>query len=270
MKQYFFLSGLPRAGSTLLSTLLNQNPEIYASTNSPVCGTIANVVKEVQLSEQYRAFPRPEVLPALSLGVLNSYYQDISQPFIVDKSREWASPEHYGLLKEYLPYQPKIIVLVRDVLEILASFVALANKSPAGESSLDKQITTAEFHFYRPIDDIRCDFLMKPKGLIDSAMYGVANALSNYSSGDFLLIEYNDLVSSPTQTMSSIYSFFDLPEFSHNFSSIESTMVEDDSVYGLVGMHDVRSTLSKSETDKMSLSSYVQNKYSGLEFWSTK
>ena len=32
-----FLAGLPRTGSTVLSAVLSQNPDIYAGTNSPVC-----------------------------------------------------------------------------------------------------------------------------------------------------------------------------------------------------------------------------------------
>jgi len=36
MKTLFFLSGLPRSGSTLLGSLLNQHPEIYATPTSPL------------------------------------------------------------------------------------------------------------------------------------------------------------------------------------------------------------------------------------------
>ena len=34
MKQMFFLHGLPRAGNTLLGSLLNQNPKIAVTANS--------------------------------------------------------------------------------------------------------------------------------------------------------------------------------------------------------------------------------------------
>ena len=36
-KQFVFLSGLPRTGSTLLSAILSQNPKIYSEGNSAVC-----------------------------------------------------------------------------------------------------------------------------------------------------------------------------------------------------------------------------------------
>ena len=36
MKSYYFISGLPRSGSTLLSGILKQNPDFYADIASPV------------------------------------------------------------------------------------------------------------------------------------------------------------------------------------------------------------------------------------------
>ena len=36
-KEYLFLSGMYRSGNTLLSSILNQNPEIYSSPLSPLC-----------------------------------------------------------------------------------------------------------------------------------------------------------------------------------------------------------------------------------------
>ena len=36
MKNFIMLSGLPRSGSTVLSSLLNQHPDIFVSTTSPL------------------------------------------------------------------------------------------------------------------------------------------------------------------------------------------------------------------------------------------
>ena len=35
-----FLSSLPRSGSTLLASLLNQRPDVYASPTSNLCNTL--------------------------------------------------------------------------------------------------------------------------------------------------------------------------------------------------------------------------------------
>ena len=44
MKSYYFISGLPRSGSTLLSGILKQNPDFYADIASPVQGIATNTV----------------------------------------------------------------------------------------------------------------------------------------------------------------------------------------------------------------------------------
>ena len=51
-----FLAGLPRSGSTLLTKILNKNPNIFASTNSPLLDTI-HYTEEYLLhqSEQVKA-----------------------------------------------------------------------------------------------------------------------------------------------------------------------------------------------------------------------
>ena len=36
-RQFYFISGLPRTGTTALCAVLSQNPDIYAGPNSPVC-----------------------------------------------------------------------------------------------------------------------------------------------------------------------------------------------------------------------------------------
>ena len=44
MKQYYFISGLPRSGSTLLSGILKQNPHFYADIASPVEALTGNMI----------------------------------------------------------------------------------------------------------------------------------------------------------------------------------------------------------------------------------
>ena len=36
MSRYFYLTGMPRTGSTLLGSLLSQHPEFYVSATSPL------------------------------------------------------------------------------------------------------------------------------------------------------------------------------------------------------------------------------------------
>jgi len=80
------MSGLPRSGSTLISSILNQNSNIFSSPNSPICGMMFNLERSILASEQFNAYPKPSVLPKTIIGVLENYYSDINKPFIIDKS----------------------------------------------------------------------------------------------------------------------------------------------------------------------------------------
>lgn len=263
------MSGLPRSGSTLISSILNQNPEIHSSANSPMCGMMFNLERSILASEQYRAFPKPQVMPQTICGVLEGYYSDINKPNIIDKSREWSIQEHFGVLLRNLDYEPKVLMPVRNIHNILASFMMLQLKNPEAMSFIDQEIQARqEFNFYRDINDIRCDHLMRPKGLIDNCLYGIAFAMLPENRQYFHFIEYDDLVRDPKTTVEGIYDFLGLEKYDHDFSNIVNNVKEDDRVYGLNGMHDVRKEISYDSIDPSAvLSTYIMNKYAGLEFW---
>ena len=51
MHQYYFISGLPRSGSTLLSAILKQNPKFHADISSPlesITGTSIDIITDSQ------------------------------------------------------------------------------------------------------------------------------------------------------------------------------------------------------------------------------
>lgn len=269
MKKFSFLAGLPRSGSSLISSILNQNPNIYASSNSPMCGMAFNLERSIILSEQYNAFPKPKVLPNVISGLLENYYSDIDRPFIIDKSREWPIKEHFEVLLRNLSYEPKVILSVRNILDVLTSFITLINKNPNKENFIDREIQARqEFNFYRDINDIRCDHLMRPKGIIDNSLYGIAFAMLPENKKYFHIVEYDNLVYDTKNTIDKIYNFLELQKYDHDFNNIINITPEDDTIYGLDNMHEVRKNILKvSLRPEQVLSPYILNKYSGLEFW---
>lgn len=269
MKKFYFLSGLPRSGSTLISSILNQNNNIYSSPNSPICGMMFNLERSILASEQFNAFPKPQVLPKTIVGVLENYYSDINKDIVIDKSREWAIQEHFQVLLRNLEYPPKVILPVRNILEILASFINIVNKNPNTPNFIDQEIQSRqEFNLYRDVNDIRCDHLMRPKGLIDNALYGIAYAALKENQQYFHFVEYEDLVRNPKESIDGIYEFLGVEKFKHDFNNIVNTTPEDDKIYGLQNLHHVRPTISKQGIKiEEVLSPYILNKYRGLEFW---
>ena len=263
MKQFYFMSGLPRSGSTLLTALLNQNPNIHASTNSPLLDTI-HYTEEYLLknSEQYKANPKPECAHKVLSSIPNNYYFNTPENIIVDKSRGWVNQiEH---IKDYITKEPKIICPVRDIHDIISSFLYLIQKSNT-TSFIDKGLIEKNI----PItNDNRADYLMSSEGSIGLSYHALSEAYRKGNDKYLLLVDYDDLIKNSQQELNKIYDFLEIPKFTHNFDSVKTKEDEDDSVYQLEDMHTVRDKVEKIYRDNTKfLSKYILNKYKNMEFW---
>lgn len=263
MKTFYFLAGLPRSGSTLLSALLNQHPDIHASTNSPLLDTI-HYTEEYLLynSEQYRAHPKPECAHKVLSSIPHNYYFNTPEPIIIDKSRGWVNQIQH--IRDYITPNPKIICAVRNIQDIMVSFLTLIEKSNS-ISFIDQQIINQGLDL---TNDNRCDFLMSPSGIIGMSYHALFEAYRKGNEKYLLIVEYENLISHPQREMNRIHSFLNLPFYSYNFSNIQSKFDEKDEVYGLENMHYVRNKIQKIHRDNSKyLSNYVMNKYKQMEFW---
>ena len=266
MKQFYFMSGLPRSGSTLLTALLNQNPNIHASTNSPLLDTI-HYTEEYLLknSEQYKANPKPKCAHKVLSSIPYNYYFNTPENIIVDKSRGWVNQiEH---IKDYITKEPKIICPVRDIHDIISSFLYLIQKSST-TSFIDKGLIERNISI---TNDNRADYLMSSEGSIGLCYHALSEAYRKGNDKYLLLVDYDDLIKNPQQQLNRIYEFLEIPKFTHNFDSVKTKEDEDDSVYQLEDMHTVRDKVEKIHRDNTKfLSKYILNKYKNMEFWKNR
>jgi sulfotransferase len=219
------LSGLPRTGSTLLSAILSQNPEIHAEGNSAVCQLMWDMQQscEINAAQQLHANGRQADQDALVASIPAIYYRNVKTQHIVDKCRSWTLPDNMAMLRRYVTDDPKVIVLTRPIDEIVESFVRLREANGwTGDLSTDLTIPDSE--------------------PIMRSLNGVQWAQEN-NSGEFLFIEYSDILSDTTGVINQMYEFCGFDPFTHDLSNIINNHPEDDSVYGLLGQHDIRSTI---------------------------
>ena len=116
-----FLSGLPRTGSTLLSSILNQNPNVHAGANSPMCQLMWDMEQSCSYSEE-QVKNTLEVKPKIIKQIPKIFYDGIEKN-IVDKCRTWTLPGNLELINKYITKTPKIVVMVRPIVDIVKSFV---------------------------------------------------------------------------------------------------------------------------------------------------
>lgn len=224
IKQFVALSGLPRSGSTLLSAILHQNPDIYAEGNSAVCQLMWDMQQscETTSKEQLDANYRYDTAYQLVKAIPDIYYQNTTRPIVVDKCRSWTLSANQDLLRRYITDTPKTIVLTRPIDEIINSFASLYKLNN------------------KPFDASK--YLQEDSEPIMRSLRGVEWA-KQVNQGEFLFIDYAELVTDTNKVLNKIYSFIGAERFEHDLENVENTLPENDAVYGLLGMHDVRKTI---------------------------
>jgi sulfotransferase len=228
MNQLVALSGLPRTGSTLLTSILSQNPAIHAGQNSPLCQLAWDlaVSAEGAAAEQMRASNRD--VASVVRGFAKAFYANVSAPVVVDKCRSWTLEPNMNLLRMMTDI-PKVIVMVRPMQDVVASLVAARRK--AGW-----------------VGDIEAGIMRDGSEPVMRSLAGVQSALMT-DTGEFLFVQYDDLIDRPEQTVAGIYKFCGWTPFAHDFTNIVNLHPEPDDVYGIDGFHEVRPTLWRRHLD---------------------
>jgi sulfotransferase len=246
MKKFHFLCGLPRSGSTLLASIISQNPTLYASPNSPLVELLVNVRRHLRTTEQARAFMQPGQERDVLRGIMEGMYAFSTAPHVLDKSRAWPHPENVALLREMLPEEPKFIATVRGLPAVLASFIALIEKHPERRSFVDKNLAERGLPF---TTENRCEALFSPGGTVWEAWCSLKMAFDAGFAPLFHIVEYDELAARPQETLAGIYRFLGTPAYGHDLAHIKNKTPEDDAVYDLPGMHDVRPVLGKASPE---------------------
>lgn len=267
-KTYHFMAGLPRSGSTVLSAILNQHPDVYSSPQTDLIGMLYNLEREIPTYESYRAGLFYDGYVSVMKGMADNFYANIDKPVVIDKNRGWGTPYNFTELSGYLNPEGKVILTMRPILEVLASFIKVikeSEKTTKHVSYLNQNLWVTN---YRDQTDAIVDNLMIPNGEMDRAIFSIANLIKNHRDRVYV-VWFDDLIDFPQQTMSNIYDFLGIGSFEHNFNNIKEVDKQDDlNAFGIVGLHDVKKKLAKPKTDPSELlSDYVIQKYgNALDF----
>lgn len=270
MKKYYFMTGLPRTGSLLMSTILNQNKEIYASPLSNLANFLNETHMSIQDSEPFRLGVMLNQNESLLKRYIDAFYYENKEKIIIDKSRSWGNPYFIKLLSQSLSNNPKIICSIRPLKEVVSSFILAANENPM-ENFIDKEMIETDFlpYWRKPIDDARTDWLLRPGGMIDKSILSVHSALSEENSEIFYVYSYSNFVKNPQKILDDIYDFLDIPNFKHYFNDIKDAENHRDyEVLGMKNLHKIRNNLEiKSPKPEEILSDYALSRCEIEDFW---
>jgi sulfotransferase len=235
-----FISGLPRAGSTLLSALLRQNPRFSAGMTSPV-GSLVNAMLGVTSGRNESAvFIDNAQRRRLLRACFDAYYADIHPTHLVfDTNRQWTTK--LPALVELFP-RAKVICCVRNPAWVIDSIERLIRRNAFELSGI--------FSF-EPGGTVysRVDGLSKGDGMAGFAWNALREAVYGPQADRLVLVRYESLTTRPLDTLAAIYDAIGEPLFAHDPEHIEPVddMIEFDIRLGTPGLHHVDSAVRAQE-----------------------
>ena len=256
-KKIFFLAGFPRAGNTLLTSILNQNPDVCCTPNS----ITLEIMKDLFLlkrTDVFQNFPDEQSLNNVMDEVYNLYYKHWNYKYIIDRGPA-GTISNLMLLKKHFKQEIKVIFLVRPILEVLASWVTWAQKTPDNFIQKTTKNSTEA-----------CHVLMGPEGQITQELLCMQNLLKPENKHHVHFVDYKDIVSKPGPTLKEIYKFLGIPSFKHRFIDLDQVTVNglsyNDKVLG-EGLHTIKTKkLIKSKTNVNILPSEIIKQYGKIKF----
>lgn len=225
----FFNSSMPRACSTLLQNILNQNPEIYATSTDGSLELLYGARVQFTSSPEFKAQDQELMLKAwrgFCKGALEGYCQNISdKPHTCVKSR--GIGVHYKWYSAFMGEDVKVVCMVRNLKSIFSSMEKIYRQNQERHQGIQnhaemKGTTTAK----------RIDIWAnsQPIGL---ALERFNQMFLEGTDKKCLFIRAEGLSSNPETEMNKIYKYLGLDVFQHDFNNVQQTTMEDDAVYGL-------------------------------------
>lgn len=245
MKKVFFLSGMPRAGNTLLGSILNQNSNIATTANSIVFDMIHTIYSFKHDNPTFLNFPDHKSHDNVIKNIIPNYFKDWKQKYIIN--RDLIDEGRLNLLKKYYSSDIKVIILWRDLFEVLASFIKWSEQEK--DNVIFKNCHTKEDKI-----DILLDH--ETSNILNSIhCVKQMSKLENIKNVHF--ISYENLVNQTEIEIKKIYQFLEIPYFEHYFTNLDTFSVNgvkyiDEKLHGK-NLHTIKTKeIKKEEYDYMS------------------
>jgi sulfotransferase len=229
------VTGLPRAGSTLLCQLLDQHPDIHCDgRSSPLCNTLLGIRRMVSddsffLSQLDTAFETSYAhLASAMQGFLRGWHHDAeSAAVVVDKNRAWL---HAIELLLHIEPEARLIVCLRDLGQIYGSIEAQHQRTIL----VDFIDHLADFDRFG-----RADMLFAKDKAIGAPLISLHAVpdLPRQVQERLYFVRFEDLMERPAACLSHMYSWLGLAPFTVDLEKLAIGVQESDSHYRMKYLH---------------------------------
>ncbi len=233
--RFVTVTGLPRAGSTLLCQMLAMHPEIGCEgQSSPLCNLLLGIRRmasedQFMLAQLDNSFAASYGhLQTAMTGFLRGWMQDSGQAVVVDKNRAWL---HCIELALTLAPETKMIVCLRELGQIYGSIESQHQKTIL----LDTIDHLADFDRFG-----RADMLFAKDKVIGAPLISIhaVQDLPKAVQDRLYFVRFEDLMSNPAACMSHLFAWLGVSSFAIDPDHIEAKLVpESDSHYHMKYPH---------------------------------
>jgi len=221
-KQLLFLVAQPRSGNTLFASIMNQNPDIASTPNS----ITLEIIKDLHLLKQtdvFLNFQDHKSLDNVLDTVFDTYYKDWLQRIIIDRGPVMLDG-NFKLMQKHFKRPFKCIVLLRDLMDVLASYMQWYTENP--DAFINR-------HNLKN-DEEKLSMIMNKDGAVAKDLEAIKNS---YNYKDMChYVKYDDMVTNSEQEFKKIYEFLGEPYFNHRFNNLDQVSVNglsyDDKIVG--------------------------------------
>jgi sulfotransferase len=251
MKTLHFIAGLPRSGSTLITNILKQNPNIHGESVSSLASIFGSVNASWNNYESNQEYNNVAAKKGVLSSILNGYHKHIDKPIIFDKDRGWIPL--IPMIESVTGQQVKILVCVRNPAEILTSFEKLRKDNPLFFTRADQSLREGSSIAGRAY------YYAGPDGAMGMAHRHIKDSIVMGYLDRFLFVDYNRFCNTPKAQTKRIYDFFEIPHFEHNFTNIVQEEKYNDLAVGLPNLHKIKPDLNRTTVNCV--------EYLGLELY---
>lgn len=233
-QQFVGVTGLPRAGSTLLCQLLAQHPEIHCEGHSsPLCNTLLGIRRMVSddqffLSQLDNTFDSSYAhLASAMQGYLRGWHHDCRKQVVVDRNRAWL---HAIELLLHIEPAARLIVCLRELGQIYGSIEAQHQRTIL----VDFIDHLADFDRFG-----RADMLFAKDKAIGAPLISLHAVpdLPKKVQERLYFVRFEDLIERPAACMSQIYAWLGLSSFEIDPEKLAIGIQESDSHYHMKYPH---------------------------------
>lgn len=260
MKNLFFISGLPRSGTTLITNILKQNPKIHGEAVSSLSSIIMQMNLGWNSFESNQEYNNTNAKKGVLSSILEGYYKHINKPIIFDKDLKWTSL--IPLIEEITEKKVKILICVRNPAEIITSFERLRKENPMYPTKVDQILKESSSIAGRAY------YYSGPDGVLGTAHKYVQDAIIMGYLDRMIFVDYNKFCNMPKTQTKRIYDFFEIENFEHDFDNIKQEELYNDIAVGLPKLHTIKNNLSRTTVNCVEyLGLDLYDQYNKQIFW---